>query len=99
MCPNVDNTISNDPSSNGRLSALPSLQSIPLTFAIDSSSFACVKSSGAMSIPVTFAPALRAVMAVLPNPHAISNTEFMGLTLASLTSLAETGEITFPILL
>jgi len=50
-------------------------------------------------IPVTFAPALRAVIAVLPNPHATSKTESTGLTLTSLTSLAETGEITLPILL
>ena len=50
-------------------------------------------------MPVTFAPVLRAVIAVLPNPHATSKTESTGLTLTSLTSLAETGEITLPILL
>ena len=71
ICPRLENTMSNELSGKGRSSASPCFHSIPyIKPARAASSFARTKRSGVMSIPITFAPALHAVMAVMPIPHA-----------------------------
>src|SRR5215204_5261061 len=80
------NTMSNELSGKGRSSASPCFHSIPsVTPARAASSFARSKSSGVRSIPITFPPALHAVMAVMPVPHATSSTCSPRLTLAART--------------
>lgn len=78
ICPKLDITISNELSSNGRSSTSHSFHSI---------SFASANSSVVKSTPVTLAapPSLLAVIAVLPVPHATSNTLSSKETLHNLT--------------
>ncbi len=86
ICPRLENTMSNELSGKGRSSASPCFHSIPsVTPARAASSFARSKSSGVRSIPITFPPALHAVMAVMPVPHATSSTCSPRLTLAART--------------
>jgi sugar lactone lactonase YvrE len=90
----IDITRSNEPSSYGNASASPS-SNCTSTPSLLARALACPTRFGAISMPVTTAPARAAGMARLPVPHATSSTLVLGRIFRRATNASATASAIF----